>query len=215
MQKNKGSVFIFLIIIVSAILVWVGFSSLGKPEVPEYSSQKSGDAWDVYENKEIGIRLEYPPNWRVFESDEDGLPVVNFYPGNEIESAIGIFDNRTHLSIYPKGVKDLNVIGESFETNFGATFASVDTEYSLKDGDWWARSLKPTSAPADSWGEMGFVWVGRLVDDQSFECFRDEEQVEVDECNTVDGDVFYRLGTPSKVYDETLSKMLSSIEISN
>lgn len=213
MINNKGAIFIFFIIIISVVLVWVGYSTLGNPEVPEYSSQKEGDAWETFEDKDLGIELQYPPNWKVSKSDEDNLVVINIYPGNKTEEPIGIFDNRTHVSIYPKGVADPNIIGASSEVDLNLSIQSVGTEYSLENGDWWARLIRPSSTPKE-WSDKGFVWAGRLVDGLSFKCIRDEEEVSVDECDETSGDIFYRSGTPSSIYDETLEKILSSIQIS-
>lgn len=206
--NQRGNIFIFVIVIISALFVWVGFSSLDRPELPGYSSQNNGDDWEIYENKDLGFRLQYPPNWNISESRENGIDTVNFYPGSTVDR-VDVNDNQFHFSVYTNNIDDFSISGPSFETNFGENLNSTDTEYSLRNGDWWARSLEWVSGD-----HSGIIWMSRAVDSLDYICIDEtDNEVDVDQCNEASGDELYRVGFVDDSKDSTLSKILSSFEI--
>ena len=176
----------------------------------------TNEEWQKYRNETLGIGLQYPTNWKVFEGDLFGTPIVNIYKKSEIK--IPPFTHHsevTQVSFFPNGVPTEGVWGEVATS---AVLVNEDIsqaiDFILEDKKPWATFLSFVSPPK-SWQPYGFVWAEVSIDNLAMRCVLDDgREASQEECLEIPspaGDLV-RVGNIDDVDRETELRIISSLK---
>lgn len=221
-KKQSGNGLIWLIVVVSILLIWVGATTLGSPKVPgakveekvvevDSGEEVSTPSLNSYVNNNFNFSLDLPVGWEAKELDIEDVPVIHFTKTLDDVSGIGLYDNVSRVSVYPEGIPDRVVVFGGFEREsvisspFGANVTS-----NIDDNDQWFVEWIEPQEPPESWSAKGFILLNAEIKDQELECRRDGEVISLDDCDTLGDDVLMPIGEISQGDIDDLEYILNS-----
>lgn len=214
LRDTAWLLFIFFIV----VSIW-WLASL-KPLPEEVGRQQTAAVADhsTYYNDEYGVYVELPTTWTVVENDDPLSPSITFYnrsQGSLEHSLKPEEENRTFLSLYPKGVPMKPIFGEVERAPLLVPYQTAESvSYRLKDGSMWALKLIPAATP-DSWGPRGFMWFQSEIEGNVSWCEREGEQIPDELCDPLFGDIVKRDGGVSLEDREVLEEIVQSIRLTD
>lgn len=220
----KKSISALILIAVSVAVIFWAWTLISKPEVMVgvITESENGDSnWKTYINEDYDFKIDFPKDWKVYESPKGEVPVINIYkPQFDKQPPFDYFSDVNSISIFPQGIETEALIGEvaPFESEVVISDESVDvekiTDYILQSGVVWARYITFNSTPK-SWKQWGSVWARSEIVNLEFSCNRDGSEILMEECNPFGGDAFIRTGTVDPVIIEIQKQILESLVFLN
>jgi hypothetical protein len=198
--KEQGVSVILIVIIVSVILVLLGFVLIKDEEEITPSNEFSPEevVWQTYQNRDYGYELTYPSDWNIYESKRGEFPAVNVYKTSALNNDLNLpfdqFENFNHVSIYPEGVPQEAVLERSVDSDVSVTEEfSEKKDYLLENGDVWATRIKFLE-PDENWREWGFIWSSLEINEIEYICVSDGLRIRFEECDPTRGDRIFPKG---------------------
>lgn len=205
-----------------------------KESQSQYTSRKApldtaDYEWQQYRNPRFHFALEYPDNWRVYESAKGEIPIINIYNftsrrSGQLPLKIHEDPKISYIALFPKGYGTEAPEGDQMMLREAASEVpvsfAVDEEESvawqLNDGQIWAFYLKPASPPP-GWDKTGFIFVQIGVRGSEMKCFNSlGKEKPVQNCNTMGGtDRLVRYGAVKRDQRQQIDRMLSSLHFFN
>jgi hypothetical protein len=215
MEKNNNKSRGIQVLVVIALVVLIVYALLATTEDRSLNRVDTTD-WFVYKNEIYQFEIMYPPDWIVGEFVEDEMiPRVNIYPPNQqFEHPLTHHSFASHVSIFPAGIPTEGVFGETRASSvpFSPEVRGA-VDYILDDGTVFATFVAFDDRPA-SWTESGFVWANVEIDGFGIRCYRQEEEVSLEACDPMEGDLVVREGSVDPNERSYQEAMLSSFEYS-
>lgn len=216
--KRKYSV-VFVLLLLAAILLAVGLFKLFNPEmkpgVIENSTEQND--WIKYTNNDFNFTISFPKDWKIYEDLSDiNAPKINIYkPEYKTKTPLNNFSPETNISIFPKGLATDAVMGQTQDVNFNLTEKTAKAfDYLLTNNLAWASYLT-FSKPPKSWQSWGFIWLNTEIKNLVYKCKSGDKYVELNVCNTFEGDILERQGSIDKEIRNTQLKILSTFKFVN
>jgi len=213
--KRKYSVVIVLLLL-AAILLSIGlfklFNSEMKPGTIENSTEQAD--WVKYTNTDFNFTISFPKDWKIYEDLSDiNAPKINIYkPEYKTKTPLNNFSQESNISIFPKGLATDVVVGKTQDVNFNLKEKTAKSfDYLLTNNLAWA-SFITFNTPPKSWQSWGFVWLNTEVKNLTYKCKSGSKEVELDLCNTFEGDILERQGSIDKEIRNTELKILSTFK---
>jgi hypothetical protein len=205
------------------VLFLIGKSAPQPLYIPEPSSEEvietevvtnPREGWRVYENEVYGFRIEFPQGWIVATGTlRTGDPVITISQAvstSSIDTVFGIEDVATHVSIYPRGVTESDIINKTKASEVVITVPQASaSDYILKSGKPWATKGTFDEYP-DSWSETGFIFARTVIEEEVLEYMRGDVQIAEVEFDPLRGDVLERSGFLDSKIRETQEEILRS-----
>ena len=155
------------------------------------------DSWQTYRNDVYHFVVKYPGEWEVAESDDSIVPMITVMkPGEKgvQDQPLDHFENRTHVSVYPRGIPTEGIFAQRKETNVDFAYQTEQAnDLTLKSGEIWATEARFSAWP-ESWGPSGFIWGRGKIDGLAVDCIRGENSLSDKDCDPLFGDVLVRDG---------------------
>lgn len=137
------------------------------------------DEWLTYQNETYDFQLTYPPDWRIWEGELVGVPVISVIPPATASSSLPLshHSNFTQVSIFPAGVPTEGVFGETATSTVAFQPPLTQAwDYHLAAGQTWGTYAN-FQTPPSSWEPWGFLWGAVAVSDQETRCLGSRDQV--------------------------------------
>lgn len=215
-KLNKRKLLYFLIIVITIVIVFVGFkkdinNSIGKGSI---SISEERPTWNLYKNEVYNFEISYPSDWELNEEFEESSPTINIYiPNGEVEPPFDHFAEINNVSIFPKGLQTEAVIGQYKKSDLDVGFEyNSATDYLLEDGKVWATYINPDNLN-DPWKSWGFIWARNIINDIEYKCISNETEISLDYCNPFEGDEFIRVGNVDQDIRETQEEIIKSFKL--
>lgn len=214
METNKTTYITIIFILVLGLLAYAILDGTPEPTTPEPNPDTEGS--QTYENEELGFSLEYPDGWEVAEdTTPTNEPIISLYRPDEVagEPPFIHHSEETHVSVYPQGIPTEGYSGEQVTStvNFTAPINRAD-DYVLSDGTAFATYANVEALP-DGWNESGFLFAHTAIDNLQTECYRDEEEIPMEQCDVLMGDTLVRHGEIDETVRTQQVRMLESFQI--
>jgi len=213
--KRKYSV-VFGLLFLAAILLAVGlfklFNSEMKPGTIENSTEQVD--WIKYTNTDFNFTISFPKDWKIYEDLSDiNAPKINIYqPEYKTKLPLDNFSSETNISIFPKGLATDAILGKTQDVNFNLKEkTSKSFDYVLSNNLAWASFLT-FATPPKTWQAWGFVWLNAEIKNLTYKCHSGNREVELNLCNTFEGDILERQGSIDKEIRNTQLKILSTFK---
>lgn len=198
-NKKENKVMLWVVCL-SIIFVFFGFYLLDKNdqslEPRKIPNTIEDIEWVSFNDKKYSIDLEYPNHFNEFEYKKDNDVIYNFYFNLKKDEKPLYFDsNESHLSVYPKGSKNLTQ-GLAFKNSVYENNKSVKFnlfEYSNVKGVVWGVMAVPVETP-ENWDPKGFIWFSSRLIDQEIKCFNNSVEKDLNSCEPYNGDQIIKSG---------------------
>ena len=157
-------------------------------------------SWHIYTNDTYQFTIAYPEPWAVDVSDDQLTPSITVYkPGEPGElGTLDHFANRTHVSIYPRGLPIEGVIGEQRPSSVTLAYQTNQAiDFVLTEHNPWATYITFVVTP-DRWGPSGYIWASNRVTNLFTVCSRGGQTIPRTECDPLFGDTMTREGEVSE-----------------
>lgn len=184
-------------LIVLVFVVWL--LSLQNPDpLPQFQQRDYipqeiiEEKWATYISEEYDFTIKLPKDWEVADSGDSITPMISVLkPGEQgtLGSPIDIFENRTHVSIYPRG---LPMDGQFAQRRPSAVKMQYQTKEAndliLRSGQVWASEFSFPVVP-HSWGPFGFIWAHNKLTALVITCIQEDgEELPEKDCDPFFGD---------------------------
>lgn len=232
MRTTTGNSRVIFLAIVAAVIVCVVFFILllnVDRDTAEQLTDESDTAtttdevaetgmWVPYTSEEYGFTLEYPRGWEVYEADELGVPIINFYEPPVDDAKLPLTHHSegvTHVSVYPHGIPTEGFFGEATDTDVDFAVSTQQArDYVLADGSRYA-TLAFLGRNGPNWTESGFVFAHAEIKNLSVSCERGGEPIVMEQCDALTGDTVVRDGSVPDIVRETQVHVLESFEFTD
>lgn len=214
MSKNNFSVVVALVFLAFAFVYYGVFDQKPstKNELDLSSPAPKDNSWKTYQNKDFNFEIKYPNNWNVAEIPDSQLgPIFNFYPQTTNDTPpFTHFSELNHVSVYPYGIPTEGINGE-----YRASFVSLNErpdqaiDFILEDNTPWATYVRFARKPK-SWQESGFLFAGTKIVNLEMICLRNDQPVQLEECDPFSGDLLTRKGKTDPNIRKTQEVMIST-----
>lgn len=199
--------FVFLGLILLVLIVWLISKQQPEPfpERPETDETEALEmsnslpdvaSWNTYQSNLYNFSLRYPPSWQLAAETGESIPIITVYKSGEAGS-VGVldhFEDRTHVSVYPRGVPTEGVFSRRIDSRVSMVHpTSLANDLVLATGEPWASEYRFSTMP-DSWGPAGFVWARNKISGMSQVCMRSTSTIPDKECDPLFGDELVRSG---------------------
>ena len=225
-KKNRSAVFWMTLLLVLSFLAFVIYAgltalserlnSVGSKEVPvqEPISEKEEDEnWLVYQSSEFKFEISYPRDWVALEFPEDPTnPRVNILKSSadSVRHPVTHHSEVSNVSIFPHGIPTEGVFGETRESSVNFSEVTENSlDFILNNGDVWATYSRFRNRPG-SWTGAGFIWSKASVSNLESVCLKNGEELSIDFCDPIFGDVTVRKGSVDRGEREIQEKILES-----
>ena len=210
-------------------------ATAGLPNAPEFVSVPDVPTWQTYRNDMFGFSIEHPAHWRMYESLDNGVPMITLYePANTVapggdsraEPPYTHFSNATHVSFYPSGIPTEGVIGMTRPTTIqfmtdiktaidylalpSGSDGSTTGGVTIESGRVWATMVVFENPPLN-WKPWGFLWASVFMSDSDMVCYRDGARVDENACDPLVGDSVLHTGSPDPAIRAVEERMLESL----
>lgn len=213
--KRKYLVVIILLALATIFLI-VGIINFDKQNIKPGVVEKSieQENWTKYTNKELGFTISFPDSWKVYEDMSDiNSPKINIYkPKYKNSLPFDNFSAETNVSIFPKGIATDAVMGRTQDVKFELQEkTSRSFDYLLSNNIAWASYITFLEVPK-TWKPWGFIWINTEINNLKYSCKSGNKIVNLDSCNTFEGDILERQGSIDKDVRNTQLKILSTFK---
>lgn len=178
----------------------------------------------TYTSQKWHFSAEIPEGFEIFEGKLPGeSPVINFFdPEIEEEPPFAIHNDAedAYIAVLPEGF-GVDAPGgprksfKEWKGDLPLSFqADPESSYAclLENGEPWAISVR-FQTPPPGWNEYGSIYVFYEVNNFRAECFSSNtgEQIDMKECNPMEGDAMKFYGEVSEEKRSTLNALLESL----
>ena len=206
----------FSIVLAVGIICWLAWMQPPKSDV-SVAQVAEANPWQSYTSKRYSVSFEHPASWRVLESRDPLEPMITVFDPSEgqVPEPLALdAENRSHVSLYPRGLPTKDIFGVQRSSNLTLPYrAQANSEYVLANGSIWARRISFVSIPF-SWGPQGFVWAQNRIDGSVAWCERESQKIDDRLCDPLFGDRYIRDGGVSEQKQAILDRIIGSITFS-
>jgi len=207
---------VFALLFLASILLSFGLFKLFNPEMKPGTIETSTEQadWIKYTNTDFNFTISFPKDWKNYEDLSDiNSPKINIYkPEYKTKLPLDNFSPETSISIFPKGLATDAILGKTQDVNFNLKEKTAKSfDYVLSNNLAWASFLT-FATPPKTWQAWGFVWLNTEIKNLTYKCYSDNREVELNLCNTFEGDILERQGSIDKEIRNTQLKILSTFK---
>jgi hypothetical protein len=211
---KKKYLVVVVLLTLAAISLAIGLYKLSNQKIEPGTVEKSTEQenWTKYTNKDFNFTISFPDDWKVYEDlTNSDSPKINIYkPKYKNNLPFDNFSPETNISVFPKGLPTDAVMGKTQDVNFSLKEkTSKSFDYVLKNNLAWASYISFLEAPK-AWQSWGFIWLNSEIKNLKYSCKSGQKEVELEACNTFEGDILERQGVVDKEIRDTQLKILST-----
>ncbi len=119
--------------------------------------------WKTYANAKYGFEVQYPADWKVFESLDNIAPSINIYKTGT--PPLSDFSNETQVSIFPLGMPTEGPAGDSKQISkqlIKGLNQRVSAFYLSNNNEISAYYISFITPPKN-WDTSGFIWTSLQI----------------------------------------------------